>query len=101
MAGECAIADAAFYDRTERWVPGGTIGVDVPWVGRLRGDVKVYDVDRSDPEWVATAGLDLNVGPLQASGGAIFGEALGEDGTGYYAGGAVRGFREPGIPLPA
>lgn len=94
-------ADAAFYDRTERWVPGGTVGLDVPFVGRLRGDVKVYDVDRSDPEWVATAGLDLNVGPLQASGGAIFGEALGEDGTGYYAGGAVRGFREPGLPLPA
>lgn len=94
-------AEAAFYDRTERWVPGGTLGIDVPWVGRLRGDVKVYDVDRSDPEWLATAGLDLNLGPLQASGGAVFGEAIGEQGTGYYASGAIRGFREPGVPLPS
>ncbi len=93
-------ADAGFYDQSERWAPGGTIGLDVPYVGRLRGDIKVFDVDRSDPEWVATAGLDLNVGPLQASGGAVFGEAITEDGTGYHAGAAIRGFREPGLPLP-
>lgn len=93
-------ADAGFYDQSERWVPGGTASIDVPYVGRLRGDIKLYDVDRSDTEWMATAGLDLNVGPLQASGGAIFGEAITEDGTGYYAGAAIRGFREPGLPLP-
>jgi protease-4 len=94
-------AEAAFYDRTERWAPGGTIGLDVPYVGRLRGDVRVFDVDRADPEWLATAGLDVNVGPLQVGGGAVFGEAIGADGTGYYASGAIRGFREPGVPLPS
>jgi protease-4 len=91
--------DAAFYDRTERWVPGGTVGLDVPYVGRLRGDVKVFDVETSNPTWLATAGLDLNAGPLQASGGAVFGDAIGRDGTGFYAGAAIRGFREPGLPL--
>jgi len=91
--------DAQFYDQSERWVPGGTLGIDVPFVGRLRGDVKVYDIDRNDPTWLATAGLDINIGPLQASGGGVFGSAIGKEGTGYYVGAAIRSFREPGIPV--
>jgi protease-4 len=91
--------DAQFYDESNQWVPGGTLGIDLPYVGRLRGDVKVYDVDRDDPSFLATAGLDINIGPLQASGGGVFGDAITSDGTGYYVGAAIRGFREPGLPV--
>lgn len=84
------------------WVPRATLGIDVPYVGRVRGDVAVMDVEDDDRSYVATATLDLNVEQSTLSGGAIWGSAVGgKDGAGFITGVAMRGWEEPGIPEPA
>lgn len=84
------------------WTPRATLGIDVPRVGRLRGDLTLLDAD-DNPELVAMAGLDLNAAlapELSVSGGGVFGDAVTRSGSGFYAGLAVRGWREPGLQLP-
>jgi protease-4 len=88
--------ETGYRERPNEWVPRATVGVDVPRVGRLRGEVSVLDPVRN-PQWMAMAGLDINYGGLQAGGGGVFGSALGGGGSGFYATAALRAFREPGI----
>jgi protease-4 len=91
-------AELAYTERVKTWVPRATLGIDVPYVGRLRADGSLYDATSGKPTALVTAGLDVNVGPMQASGGAVFGNAIG-GATGFYVGAAFRGFREPGVPI--
>lgn len=86
----------------EGWVPRATLGLDVPYVGRLAGDIAVIDPTEEHRSYVATATLDVNMGNTSLTGGAIFGSAIGgKDGAGFIAGAAITGWREPGIPEPA
>ncbi|MDC3980731.1 signal peptide peptidase SppA [Polyangium jinanense] len=87
--------EASIHERTGDVTPRATLGLDVPRVGRLRGEVSVRDLAAS-PDLTAMVGLDLNFATLQAGGGAIFG---GGD-VGYYATAALRTYREPGLPSP-
>jgi protease-4 len=103
------LAGEAVYDAgADVWAPRGTLGIDVPRVGRLRGDVTVLPPPEPQPgqpegetSVVAMAGLDLNAGLLQLSGGGVFGDAITRAGTGFYAGVSFRGYREPGVQFPA
>jgi protease IV len=91
--------EAGYAPRTERLLPRATLGLDVPYVGRLRGDVALEQPFKSgERAFVATAGLDVNWGGLQASGGGLLTGGPGPGGAGFYAGLAVRGYHEPGIP---
>lgn len=92
--------EAEYYETSEAWIPRATLGVDVPRIGRLRGDLSVYDLT-DDPSFAATAGLDINVAALQIGGGGIFGDAITKSGAGFYASAAIRAYREPGVGLPA
>lgn len=83
------------------WTPRGTLGLDIPRVGRLRGELSVTDPDGDDSAVLAMAGLDLALGPFEASGGGIFGDAITRSGTGFYAGVAIHDYRTPGVELPA
>jgi protease-4 len=94
--------EAAYQTGLEEWTPRATLGIDVPRLGRLRGDVTLLDAS-GDRSFAAMAGLDLNAAlfpMLQVSGGGVFGDAITRSGTGFYAGAAIRGFREPGVVLP-
>jgi protease-4 len=91
--------DLAFYEKSESFSGRATLGLDVPRVGRLRGDVTFFP--ERPGQFVATAGLDVNISSVQLSGGGIFGDGVTSAGTGFYLGAALRGFREPGVPLPA
>jgi protease-4 len=91
--------EGRFYDQLGEGSLRATLGVDVPYVGRFRSDVRLLELDFSDPEVVATAGLDVNFGPMQVSGGALFGNGIGLDDSGFYVGAAFRKYREPGIPF--
>jgi protease IV len=91
--------DLMFYEKSASIAGRATLGIDVPRVGRLRGDVAYYP--ERDRRFVATAGLDVNIDRLQVSGGAVFGDAVTRAGTGFYVGAAFRGLREPGVQLPA
>jgi protease-4 len=89
--------ETSIRERDGSLVPRATVGVDVPYVGRLRGEVRVIDATNK-PEIEAMAGLDVNWGALQAGGGGIFGSALGNASAGYWATAALRGWRDPGLP---
>ncbi len=80
----------------DQWIPRGVLGVDVPWIGRLRGDLALLEPRSDDRRWMASIGLDLNGLGSQTFGGALLGDAYG--GAGFYAGLAVRGYGEPGFP---
>lgn len=89
-----------YYEDDGELVPKATLGVDLPYIGRLRGDVALRDLGAS-PHVLATVGLDINFGPLQVSGGALVGDALTPANGGFFVGAAVRGFKEKGIPSPS
>ncbi len=91
-------ADLALYQQSATTSAHGMLSVDLPRVGRLRGDVTVYP--GGDRHVLAMAGVDVNIDRFQASAGGIFGDAVGKSGTGFYLGAAIRGYREPGVPLP-
>lgn len=91
--------ETTFYEADKELVPKVAVGVDVPRVGRLRGDVALRDLAGS-PDFLATVGLDVNIGYLQLSAGGIVGDAITRAGTGFYAGAAIRSFRERGVQLP-
>jgi protease-4 len=91
--------EAQHYATSEDWVPRGTVAIDIPRLGRLRGDVTM--VGPGSSRFVATAGLDIHVGQGELSGGGVFGSELTRSGAGFYAGAAIRGFREPGVRLPS
>jgi protease-4 len=63
--------------------------------------VTLRELDEGTPKIAAMAGLDVNIERLQVSGGGVFGDAITRSGAGFYVGAAVRGFREPGVRLPA
>lgn len=95
--------DARLPGRSEHWVPRATLGLDVPYVGRLRGDVSVYDPGTAgDRSYVASATLDLPLGYAALTGGGTFGTALGgREGAGFVTGVAISSWVEPGLPLPS
>jgi protease-4 len=90
----------SYYERSKQVTPGVAIGVDVPYVGRVRGDLRLFDLD-TKPQLAAMLGLEVNVDRLEVSGGAAFGQALTGSGAGFYAGAAIHAFRAPGVPMPA
>jgi protease-4 len=91
--------DLAYFEQSKGVVGKAMLGLDLPRIGRLRGELAVSP--ESDRRFVATAGVDVNIDRFQVSGGSVFGDALTRSGTGFYAGAAFRGFREPGVRLPA
>lgn len=97
--------DLDYFERSETLGGHGTLALDVPRVGRLRGDLTVLpqaDNPRTERSFVATAGVEVNIDRLQLSGGGVFGNAVTDAGTGFYLGAAYRSFREqPNLRLPA
>lgn len=91
--------EASKSQSATEWVPRGVLGLDIPWLGRLRGDVQVTNpADSVSRAYVATIGLDLNAPYTQLVGGGVFGTGLGQGQAGFYTGLALRGFRENGAP---
>jgi protease-4 len=90
--------ETAYYSDSNAWVPRATAGLDVPRLGRLHGGLTL--LDPAHGQFLVTAGLDLNLGFLQAGGGGIFGSAPTKQGAGFFATAAIRAYREPGVVLP-
>ncbi|MCU0694611.1 MAG: signal peptide peptidase SppA, partial [Polyangiaceae bacterium] len=84
------------------WVPRATFGIDLPYVGRLRGDVQLHEPGGDDASYVASAVLDLSATHITLTGGVAFGSALGgSKGAGFVVGAAITSWREPGVPEAA
>jgi protease-4 len=68
----------------DEWLPRGTVGVDIPFVGRVRGELSVSDPgDAEARAWLASVGLELYLnrsdGSLEIGGSALTGTGLGQD----------------------
>lgn len=93
--------ESRYLEDEDVWTPKAVLGVDVPHVGRLRGDFAVSDPTRkSQREWQASAGLSVHVsgmgGSAEITGGALTGTGQGQDrALSGYSSLAVRDFREP------
>ncbi|WP_245678235.1 signal peptide peptidase SppA [Chondromyces crocatus] len=91
-------AEATYFERSQEVSPRFTMGVDVPRVGRLRGEIALRDLTGpARPGIAAMAGLEVNVSGLQVLGGGVFGDAYTRGGSGFYVGAALRAYREPGV----
>jgi protease-4 len=93
--------EASYLDGADVWVPRATVGVDIPYVGRLRGEVQVSDPGDSDARaWLASGGLSFylnrNDGSLELAGAGFSGDAVGgSTGVDVQTSIATRGFPEP------
>jgi protease IV len=100
--------EGKYVDREDDyWTPRATLGIDLPPIGRLRGDFGMaHPGSASRREWLASAALAVHfntpAGSNELAGGAVTGTALGVDGSyGVVADAAVRGWRETtGIEAP-
>lgn len=89
------------------WIPRATLGIDIPPIGRLRGDFSMSHPDDTERRaWMASAALAVHFngagGSMEAAGGAVTGNGLGEKNSyGVQTDIAFRGFREAvGIEAP-
>jgi protease-4 len=116
--------EARYLTEPGIWEPRGTLGIDLPWIGRLRGEFAVLDPfgDERTPatptvptlgstgvasrSFRASLGMSFYLngfgGSTDFEPGAVTGTALGERNSyNLYTDVAVRGFREPvGIDAP-
>ncbi|HEY8091126.1 MAG TPA: signal peptide peptidase SppA, partial [Polyangiaceae bacterium] len=94
--------EAQYWEGVNQWVPRGTLGIDVPSVGRVFASAEITHLENDHYQGiVGTAGLELHWGGLSAGGGALFGNGLGGSGDAAgYGTVAIAGYTQPGIPLP-
>lgn len=65
------------------WVPRATLGIDIPELGRLRGEFSVTDPseDATERSWLASAVMSFGFngarGSAEFGGGTLFGSTLG------------------------
>ena len=80
---ETRLVDPALAEQF--WIPRATLGLSIPHVGRLRGDVAVSDLreDVGERAWLASVGLAVRLNGARAAaelaGGTLVGDRLGED----------------------
>lgn len=88
------------------WIPRATLGVDIPSLGRLRGDFQLSDPDERAQEraWLASVQMAFAfnqfAGSMELAGGTMFGNGLGRTASSQahknlITDVAFRGFREP------
>ncbi len=83
------------------WLPRASVAVDIPMVGRARGDVEIAHIENdAKRSFTATLGLELALGHFTAGGGAMFGSGLGGHNVGAFGTVSYGGFKEPGLPMP-
>jgi protease-4 len=89
------------------WIPRGTLGIDIPTVGRLRGDFSMADPASNagrERSWLASVQMAFAItqpaGTLELAAGPTFGDGLGREasnqvGHNIVTDVAFRGAREP------
>jgi protease-4 len=92
--------EAKYLSGTDQWLPRATLGIDVPGVGRLRGDVEMaHFVNDARRGVTASAGIEIAYDTITAGGGAIFGNGLGTaTSLAEYGTISFGGARQPGVP---
>jgi protease-4 len=81
-------------------LPRGLIGIDIPGLGRARGDIQIAHLPNDERRAiVGTAGLEVYVGAVSVGGGIIGGNGLGSSSSiGEYVTASIAGYTNPGLP---
>ena len=107
---ETRLVDPALAEQF--WVPRATLGVALPHVGRIHGDIAVSDLGEKlgDRAWLASVGLTVNLNGARVAtelgGGTLVGDRLGEEAKNQayenaYSEVALKFYRDPtGIEQP-
>ncbi len=83
------------------WLPRASVAVDIPNVGRARGDVEISHIENDSlRSFTASVGLELALGHFTAGGGAMFGSGLGGHDFGEFGTISYSGVKQPGLPAP-
>jgi len=86
------------------WLPRASVAIDIPNVGRARGDVAISHIDNDALRGVtASLGLELALGPFMGGyptfgGGAVFGSGVGGSDVAGYGTISFSGAHQPGLP---
>jgi protease-4 len=93
--------EVEYWQGVDPWIPRGTLGIDIPWVGRASASIEAaHFANDSQRGVLGTAGLEVHFAGLSGGGGALFGNGLGGTAAEYVTA-AIAGYTEPGIPPPA
>jgi hypothetical protein len=94
--------EGRYFDGIDQARPRANLGVDIPGVGRIRGDIEIQHLGNDDRRGIlATAGAEIYLNHLSAGGGALFGNGLGDvNSVGEYATASITSYRLPGVPRP-
>ncbi len=92
--------EVKYFDGSDQWRPRGVLGIDIPGVGRIRGDIEAANIGNDQSRGIlATAGAEIYFNHFSAGGGALFGSALGDDqSVGQYATASISSYLSPGVP---
>ncbi len=92
--------EAKYLEATDQLVPRVTAAIEIPGVGRARGDVEVANLGNDQRRGVvASAGLEISYQNVTVGGGALFGSGLGTaQSTGQYGTVSIAGYTTPGVP---
>jgi protease IV len=92
--------EAKYLEASDQVFPRATAVLEIPGVGRARGDVEVANLGNDQRRGiVASAGLEISYQNITAGGGALFGSGLGTpQSTGQYATVSITGYTNPGVP---
>jgi protease-4 len=92
--------EAKWFDVESQVRPRALLGIDIPGVGRIRGDVEMQNLGNDTTRGVlATAGAEIYFNGFSAGGGALFGSGLGDaQSVGEYATVSVGSYLSPGVP---
>ena len=98
--------EGSTQDGSGQFIPRASVGVDVPGVGRARGDVEIAHLPSDARRGVVgTLGLELALGRATVGAGALFGSGLGASATdaevGEFITASFAGNYAPGMPAAA
>jgi protease-4 len=88
----------------DQWIPRASVGIDIPHVGRVRGDLEIAHVPNDQRRGVVgTVGLEVGLGNVRVGGGAAFGSGLGSaDSVAEFLSGSITSnMNAPALPRPS
>jgi protease-4 len=92
--------EAKYLQGSDLVLPRAILAVDIPGLGRARGDIEVtHFTNDTQRAVVGTAGLEIYLGHTSLGGGLLAGNGLGNNGAvGEYLTASIAGYVSPGLP---
>ena len=88
----------------DQWIPRASVGIDVPQIGRVRGDLEIAHLPNDRYRGiVGTLGLEIALGNVRVGGGAAFGSGLGSSDSvaEFLSASLTSNLNAPALPRPA